>query len=353
MKKTMLVVLGAVCALCANVFAQAQSIGDTTTTWEVDETGTVLIIGGTGDMPNWNYSEADTSKRPWNDIRSSITSVIIRKGVTKLGVNAFVWCDSLTNITMSTSVTNIEEQAFGGCTQLKCVIIPSGVTCIGPNAFTGCNFLDSVIMNSKTPPELGSGAFGGMFFGTIYVPVGCKGAYASASGWSGYADKLVENVDGPWSIGDGVTARLDNKTLVIEGSGTMDDFASIEDVPWKADGIEKVTIGEGVTKIGKNAWLGMSDAVVIDNVQLLRYAFISGGFAPAEPVIPEGMILVTKESITKAKAKTIAVVNGEVQLGISVKYSEDITAEPTMWKELDPFAIVIPVKSKQGFMIVR
>ena len=346
MKKIMMVLA---CALCANVFAQTQPIGDTTTTWEVN--GGVLTIGGTGDMPNWAY--ANISKRPWNDIRDSITSVIINKGVTRIGVNSFVNCYSLTDITISTSVTSIGELAFGGCSTLRSVMIPSSVTSIDPNVFTSCIALNSIIMNGKTPPKLGSSAFGARFYGTIYVPVGSKDAYANASGWSDYEENIVENVDGPWSIGDGVYACMNDTTLVIEGSGAMNDFASAEEIPWKATEIKKVTIAEGVTKVGARSWEGMSDAVTINGVALSVIKFASTGLNSAESVIPEGMMLVAKEAITAAKATTISIKDNEVKLGVSVKRSDDITAEPMKWEELEPVIITIPVKSKQGFMLLN
>ncbi len=70
-------------------------------------------------------------------------------------------------------------------------------------------------------------------------------------------------------------------------------------------------------------------------------------------IVGDGEIAVTKESITAAKATTIAVEGNEVKLGVSVKYSEDITAEPSKWEELEPVIITIPVKSKQGFMLLN
>lgn len=70
-------------------------------------------------------------------------------------------------------------------------------------------------------------------------------------------------------------------------------------------------------------------------------------------IVGDGEIAVTKEAITAAKATTISVKGNEVKLGVSVKYSEDITAEPSKWEELEPVIITLPVKSKQGFMLLN
>lgn len=70
-------------------------------------------------------------------------------------------------------------------------------------------------------------------------------------------------------------------------------------------------------------------------------------------IVGDGEIAVTKEAITAAKATTISVKGNEVKLGVSVKRSDDITAEPTKWEELEPVIITIPVKSKQGFMLIN
>ena len=64
----------------------------------------------------------------------------------------------------------------------------------------------------------------------------------------------------PWTVGNGVTARLDeNGTLHIEGKGKMNDFTDANPAPWAgvASDIKAIEVAEGVTKIGNAAFVGL------------------------------------------------------------------------------------------------
>ena len=88
---------------------------------------------------------------PWYSQRRKIKKVVIEKGVTNIGVNAFNNCYYLTSITIPNSVTSIGGSAFYGCSGLTSVTIPNSVTSIGYDAFSGCSSLTSVtIGNSVT-----------------------------------------------------------------------------------------------------------------------------------------------------------------------------------------------------------
>ena len=75
------------------------------------------------------------SERP--EIRSSLTSVTMGDGVTRIGHYAFFRCDKLTEIVIPDSVTSIGDFAFQGCSSLETIRIPAGVTEIGRLAFWG------------------------------------------------------------------------------------------------------------------------------------------------------------------------------------------------------------------------
>ncbi len=86
------------------------------------------------------------------------TSYIIPNRVTRIGLGAFYYCDSLTSITIPDSVTMIKMDAFVLCRNLKSITIPDSVTSIERGAFIGCYSLTSItIPNSVT--SIGSQAF--------------------------------------------------------------------------------------------------------------------------------------------------------------------------------------------------
>ena len=59
---------------------------------------------------------------------SSLTSVIIPKGVTYIGESAFCYCSSLISAAIPEKVTRIGKGAFYGCTHLECIRLPESVT---------------------------------------------------------------------------------------------------------------------------------------------------------------------------------------------------------------------------------
>ena len=64
--------------------------------------------------------------------------------VTRIGNNAFEFCENLTGVDIPCSVKIIGESAFTGCEIMGSITIPDNVTTIGRNAFSDCIALTSV-----------------------------------------------------------------------------------------------------------------------------------------------------------------------------------------------------------------
>jgi len=110
-------------------------------TWNLSHDG-VLTISGTGDMPDYYDEDA-----PW--IGETINSVIIEKGITRIGARAFMVTPRLKNIIIPDSVVSIGENAFAYCTSLKDVVIPDSVISIEYGAFMNCTNLTDVVMSNN------------------------------------------------------------------------------------------------------------------------------------------------------------------------------------------------------------
>ena len=205
MKKALLTVLGVlilVCILTFTAFAENTSgvldsgecgaDGDNVT-WTLYKDGE-LVISGEGEMMNFGFHCA-----PWYESYSDdIKKVVVEKGVTSIGDNAFTnfyyttvfkiaesvasigqysfgWTafdhvlsttTDFDEIKLPESVTFIENRAFYGshikqmvipekitiiknstfsnCIELDSVVIPSGITIIEDNAFANCSEIDTV-----------------------------------------------------------------------------------------------------------------------------------------------------------------------------------------------------------------
>ena len=95
---------------------------------------------------------------PATQKKDSVKKVVIEKGVTSIGNDAFHNCNSLTSITIPDSVTSIGSFAFDSCSSLTNITIPDSVIGIGSSAFCDCSSLTSIVIpNSVT--SIGSYAF--------------------------------------------------------------------------------------------------------------------------------------------------------------------------------------------------
>ena len=176
-------------------------------TFEYDLSTNKLIIEGSSEMGNYSKN----NPAPWNYF--NLVEVTI-KGITSIGEYAFNGLDKLTSITIPSSITSIGTYAFSECSSLTNVTIPSSVTSIGQSTFEGCKSLEYV----EWP---------------VTIITTNKNIFKGCS-------KLI--------------------TLKIHGNGNMIDYTTDSIVPWYdiKTQITNVTIEEGVTKIGSNAFYGLS-----------------------------------------------------------------------------------------------
>ena len=192
---------------------------------------------------------------------NSLANINIPKSVTSIGDFAFWGCSSLVNITISEDVTSIGSDAFMGCRNLNAFTIPESMASIGLRAFYNCTGLTTIICRAETPPTIGSSS---TFYNVdksipVYVPAGSVKDYETAQYWSEFTNiQAIPSIDiASGTCGDNLTWKLtEDGELVIEGTGAMKDFNE-NDVPWieyTGDHIKSVTISDGVTTIGRNAF---------------------------------------------------------------------------------------------------
>ena len=273
-------------------------------TWRLSDDGT-LTISGTGKMKDYNdYNNF----APWDSVRSQIKSVVIERGVTTIGDNAFYYCDVMTSVTIPGSVTSIGSGAFDSCDALTNVTIPDGVNSIGNSAFSNCDALAGVTipstvtaigieafrccgaLTSVTIPDgltsIGRSAFEycdaltsvkisdsvtsigyNAFYGCSALTDVYYGGYGvdwlKASGYSTVVPSktIVHFKDDLYGKGTcGVNANwvmTADGTLTISGKGRISNYNDYSNrAPWYACGkyIKSIVIESGVTGIGNYAF---------------------------------------------------------------------------------------------------
>lgn len=172
----------------------------------------------------------------------NLTHVTIPNSVETLREAAFTNCSNLVGVTISNSVTYIPARAFAGCSSLSEIVIPRAVMAIGEDAFKDCGNLD-VITYWGTEEQwkqvtIQDGA----------IPQGTKIAFMAAPiAVTGICGDYVS-----WALGN-------DGTLVISGSGAMDDYSNTDETrmsPWEnlKTEITVLVIENGVTRIGDAAF---------------------------------------------------------------------------------------------------
>lgn len=213
-------------------------------TWALDKENGVLKISGQGDMADYSEDSA-----PWDNKRESLTSVIIKQGVTGIGAGAFCLCAALSGVTLPDGLKRIGDGAFGGCESLPELAIPSSVETIGSGAFSLCTKLKKAEL-SQNLTELPDSLFEGCTDLTeVNIPEN-----VTVIGASAFKDCCKLAIP---SMPDGV------KTIGEEA------FASCA-------AVEELTIPASIESIGKNAFDGTSiEAVIFDGTKA-RWTQIGG-----------------------------------------------------------------------------
>ena len=291
MKKRVLSVFLVLCfvlTLLPAAFADSSTSGacGDNLTWTLDGDGT-LTISGTGKM--WDSDYYNDYDVPWADFLASIEKVVISKGVTSIGNEAFKWCERLTNVTIPDSITSIGNSAFYDCSSLTSVTIPDSVTSIGEWAFYGCSSLTSVTiphgvtsiggaafwgcssLTSVTIPDsvtsIGDCAFYGCISLTsVTIGNGVTSISDSFSGCVSLKSFTVSESNSAYSSKDGVLFNKNKTKLVAYPAGKTNTSYTIpnsvsEIKEWAfsdCSDLTNVTIPNSVSKISYGTFYGCS-----------------------------------------------------------------------------------------------
>mgnify|MGYP002732993316 CR=1 FL=1 len=231
--------------------------GDGSVTATLSSDGT-LTISGTGNMKDWEY-QVETD---WHnfDIKGKVKKVVINKGVTSIGSNAFTTCGRLTSIEIPSGVLSIGSDAFSFCDSLTSIVIPKGVTSIGDNAFERCSNLTSIKIPEGVT-TIGEKAFYDCSSLTsITIPGG-----VTSIGWATFwGCSSLTSI----TIPEGVTIIDDYAFVECSSLTSITIPDSVTEIGGEAfngcDSLTSITIPEGVTSIGQNTFYGCCSLKIIN-----------------------------------------------------------------------------------------
>lgn len=137
-------------------------------------TGDTLAITydgtGTGEMTDYD----DSRNAPWGSYLSSISTITVGEGVTKVGAYSFSMFPegNTITVTLPSTLITIGNYAFMGTHGLHAIVIPDNVNYIGEVAFSDCLYLDTVTINAagSVLQSIGNDAFVNTAITSISLP---------------------------------------------------------------------------------------------------------------------------------------------------------------------------------------
>lgn len=226
-----------------------------------------LRLEGSGEMYNFNSGKP----APWVEYSDSVKSISISEGITQIGAQSFIKMSNVEKIDLPQSLSIIGANAFIGCSNLRYISLSSGVTVVSSYAFHGTKLEKCTYYGSKNEWEA-------IQIDRYNTPlISCEKVYIQNE--VGEGNVIIEG-----KCGENIIYRLDDKgKLRIEGSGEMYNYNSGKPAPWVeySDSVKSISISEGITQIGAQAFRKMCYIEKIDLPQSLNIiganAFIGCG----------------------------------------------------------------------------
>jgi hypothetical protein len=181
---------------------------------------------------------------------SSIKTVTMKESVKSIGDNAFRGCRGLTSLDIPNNVESIGDNAFEECSNLASIHIGNGVTSIGNNAFANCSSLTSVTVHGS-PTTIGSGLFDSCPITEVIFD--CETVTHLFSGYTSIETLTIK--EGVTAIGENAfRGCLGLTSLTVPNNVTSIGYSAFEE----CSSLTFIALGNSVTSIGKNAFASCS-----------------------------------------------------------------------------------------------
>jgi len=262
---------------------------------------------------------------------TTVKSVVIESGVTKIDSSAFYGCSSLSSATLPDGLVEIGSNAFLNCTALENINIPDGVTKIKSGAFAGCKLLTDIYIPDSVA-KIESDAFVNCTGLTIFCEVTEK-----PSGWNskwnssnrpviwGYVKpseglEFTLNAEGDGYIVSGLGGCTDTEIIIPENYESKPVVAIGDSAFLNKNEIVGVRIPDSVTVIGNDAFRGcyqLASVTFPASLKEIGKNAFEECYALSEIALPDGLISIGEWAFRYCNSiKTVTVPDSVKSIGL-------------------------------------
>ncbi len=242
---------------------------------------------------------------------TTMKKITLPTDITEIKAKAFKDCTALQSIKIPAKVTKIGESAFENCSSMSSITVGSGVAEIGNNAFYNCSQLYEVVNLSDLEFEKGSNTYGDIARCALVI----HSTLISDSSLEKDENEFIYLVYRDSAI----LVKYEGSATEIVIPGTYNGKpCTVAEGVFKGKELTKITLSEGITIIGENAFFDAPVKSVILPSSLLsigNYAFSSCNSLESI-TIPENVVSIGKNAFSGCNAlKSLVIPNSTTSIG--------------------------------------
>ena len=183
---------------------------------------------------------------------ADIVSVKIPESVTVVDLEAFSNCASLSSVSLSSNLESIEDAAFSHCAKLSSINLPSSLNYIGYSVFMNCTELSEIEL-PESLTYLGAHAFENCT-ALKHIKIPSK---ITEINWATFIKsglEIIELGDGIKKIGKEAFAETQLTTVILPKTVTEIGYDAFRDCAK----LESIALNKGLTTVSDGAFGGQS-----------------------------------------------------------------------------------------------